>query len=87
MGSVTDINAQKPHVSGKAKCLHCNHKWVAVIPAGGVDIECPSCSLFKGALIGLTAPNKSWECSCGNDLFFISPDCAICAKCGTEQEF
>jgi len=82
MGSVTNIEEARPHISGDALCLQCGHKWHAVAPIGTVELECSECKTWKGAFEGFTAPDTVWECNCGNQHFYIDPDGAMCAKCG-----
>jgi len=86
MSNVVSINEYRPHISGEARCIHCSHEWVAVVPSGTVRLECPECSLLKGALVHTCYPKEYWECDCGNDLFMVSPSGVLCAKCGVWQE-
>lgn len=86
MTKVVDLSEYRPHIGGDAKCLTCNHEWVAVAPIGTVDLECPKCSTFKGVFMYMTAPEVVWECNCGNQLFFIDEHGPMCSKCGLRQE-
>lgn len=80
--------ARSPHLVGAAICIGCKHKWEAVAPIGTIDLECPSCSLPKGAFIALVAdPHAHWHCNCGNDLFRLTEHRLYCAACGVTQEF
>jgi len=76
-----------PHIAGDARCLQCGHQWVATVPAGEAWIECPACHTNKGAFIGKCYPRDGliWECACGNDLFFKTPDGNLCPICGLYQ--
>tara|TARA_R110002020_G_scaffold67854_1_gene178031 strand:- start:13 stop:282 length:270 start_codon:yes stop_codon:yes gene_type:complete len=89
MGEVLSFGIQEAdeHLKGPAKCLTCTHEWLAVTPVGTVEIECPECETKKGVYIGTAAPDTAWECGCGNQLFYIGTEGAMCARCGTEQVF
>lgn len=80
---------RSPHLSGRARCLHCGHEWVAVAPVGTTILECPSCRLCKGAYQGLVAPSSShvWICSCKCDTFWLTPEGAFCQLCGDIQNW
>jgi len=82
MNNVINLQEHKPHLSGNAKCLACDYKWVAVAPIGTVDLECPECGTWKGVYTGLTAPDTVWQCDCGNQHFYISQEDAMCSRCG-----
>ena len=86
-GEIHDINENTPHAQGPAICLGCNHKWVAVLPVGLIDMECPNCGLIKGVFKGLTLPSKTlWSCVCGCPHFFLNEDYSFyCCLCGLEQ--
>jgi Zn finger protein HypA/HybF involved in hydrogenase expression len=74
-----------PHATGQAICLHCQHSWVAIAPVGTIDLECPECKLPKGAFNYACVPPddvKVWECHCGNQLFYITPEGHWCPNCG-----
>jgi hypothetical protein len=89
--SVIDIaefkHSQKPHRSGRCRCLDCGHEWVAVRPASNPTpewMECPACGLEKGRPIGpYERSGPHWVCDCGNDLFHIMPQGAYCPNCST----
>jgi hypothetical protein len=74
--------SQAPHIRGKAHCLSCKHEWEQVAPIGTTELNCPACASFKGLYKGFTAPETSWECSCGSLLFFIAPNGCMCSNCG-----
>lgn len=71
----------EPHCSGVAKCIGCKHTWVAIAPVGTFHLECPNCETFKGVFDGLAMPQLRYECSCGCDLFFITPSEVVCSLC------
>ena len=83
MGELISLAEQRPHISGNALCLECDDQWLAVAPVGTVELECPSCSTWKGVFAGMTAPETVLACDCGNQHFYITETSAICAKCGT----
>lgn len=72
---------------GPVRCLHCEHKWVAVVPVGVIEgLECPECRLLKGVVELLTAPDTVFRCACGCDLYYITPEGCMCLKCGSFAE-
>jgi len=71
-----------PHLSGEAICTTCKYEWVEVAPVGSTDFECPSCGTHHGLLKYPVVPQSYWECSCGNDLFYVLPSGVMCRKCG-----
>ena len=89
MTNVIDINTNKPHVSGPAKCLNCGHKWHAIVLKGGYEggFECEECGHLKGEFIGTFIPkDERFECGCGCDLFFLLPEGkSMCPNCGNER--
>ena len=79
-----------PHMTGKAKCIQCKHEWVGVAPQGTIWLECPSCTLQKGAFIYACEPDNMksiFTCNCGNEIFLIADNGTICTLCGTWQSF
>lgn len=85
---VVDIATKRPHLTGKAKCLECKYEWVAIASIGCFELECPQCSLMKGAFINLSYPTEPvWHCNCGNTLFVITATHGVCSYCGMSQEF
>jgi phage FluMu protein Com len=86
MTNIIDFKAKQieydAHLSGDARCLCCGHEWVAAAPVGVTELECPECRTMKGVYIGMTAPEVVFECTCGNQHFFIDPDGVMCAICG-----
>jgi|GEM_PF-2168990 len=74
-------------LAGPARCLSCHHEWAVAAPRGcHAQLECPACGLLKGELIGAVVPEGDRQtCACGNDIFFLTPDGAVCALCGLEQ--
>ena len=93
MTNVVDLGQrrieQAPHSAGPARCLHCRHEWVAVVPAGSYHLECPSCGLMYGALIHAVhaaAGEYVIACSvCQCDLFFVmAPGVLRCHRCANQ---
>jgi len=82
MTNIVNLQEHRPHLSGNAKCLSCNHEWIAVAPIGTVELECPECGTWKGVYAGLTAPDTVWQCNCGNQHFYITGEDAMCSRCG-----
>ena len=84
MTNVVNLAERRPHVSGKAKCLHCKHEWVAVAPEMASPLECPECGLDKGVFSGLASRAEllHYTCGCGSDTFFLSENGPYCANCG-----
>lgn len=79
-----------PHLTGKARCLQCEHEWISVSPVGVDALECPECNTLHGVFIYPTEPKteQMWECSCGSNLFFLLDTHELqCYKCGTCQTF
>ena len=78
--------ARQPHVSGPYMCLSCKFKFIAVVPLKLLWIDCPQCGLEHARPQGnIQKPEPHWGCSCGNDLFYMTPDGAYCPLCGTAQ--
>jgi hypothetical protein len=84
---VVDINANRPHLSGKAKCLECHHEWVNVAPAGLHHFECPKCGLLKGVYHAVVMPDELFQCHCGCASYFIGRYGCMCALCGELATF
>ena len=84
---VVNILDYKPHMTGKAICLHCKHEWVAVSPVGVDTLECSECGLMKGVYSNIIMPETAFQCGCGNCFFVISPDNFICTHCGDIKDF
>ena len=88
--TVIDLQAarqeREPHSAGKARCLACKHEWVAVAPIGVTWMECPSCTLERGRFIAQhERDGEHWNCNCGCDLFYATPDGFYCPNCGEWQ--
>lgn len=92
---VVDIASARrdPHISGPARCLACNHEWIAVAPTGTIYLSCPKCSTERGAWdwpIAASQEYEVFECTvagCGGRHFKITQHPkdgyeAMCAKCG-----
>ena len=89
-GEVVDLDSQRPHVSGEARCLHCAREWMAVAPHAHEYLECPACHLMRGVFVYACYPSSGLilMCPCGNDLFFQTPSGLFCPKCGaTDTDF
>lgn len=82
MGDVIDLDAQRPHSRGPARCLQCGHTWEAVAPEGMTRIDCPACQCHTGVWDGLFNQETCWVCECGNDAFSIVPGGFVCLRCG-----
>jgi hypothetical protein len=92
MGDIVNLKQWKdesePHLKGYAKCLACNHKWIAIVPVGVSEFECPNCGSFKGVYQEFVIDGPEiWVCQYGCDIFRITPDYIYCVNCGTEQTF
>jgi hypothetical protein len=81
-----------PFVQGEAFCLQCRYEWQAVAPAGKsaceILLECPQCQTMTGRLRYDFAPEgEFWQCHCGNQLFYITPDGHFCPNCGNINRY
>lgn len=78
-----------PHVAGEAICLCCKHEWIATAPVGTHQLDCPECDTSKGVFKYPVEPRSEyiWQCDCGSNLFFVTPDFFQCYCCGDIQEF
>lgn len=84
MSNVTPIKKDS-HIAGEAKCLACQHEWVAVAPVGCIGLECPKCGTERGVYKYPCLPHKEekiWKCNCGNFLFVVTPAGYFCPNCG-----
>jgi hypothetical protein len=74
---------------GQASCITCRFVWQAVAPVGTVWLECPNCHAEKGHFdFPVHDSHKAyWQCSCGNNLFYISKEETYCANCGIVHIF
>jgi len=93
MCEVVDIQTERekkqPHLSGEARCMLCQHKWIAVKPIyDNLFLECPECHSMKGFMVYPCEPSDGflWTCNCGNDLFRITNKGTLCANCGQYQQ-
>jgi len=78
---------RSPHISGAAKCLACQHRWMAVAPTGTIWLDCPSCTLERGRFIAqCEAEGPHLHCPCGCDLFYVHADYIYCPNCGMKQD-
>lgn len=86
---VVSLDDHRPHSSGHARCLHCQHEWQAVSPVGYDYFQCPQCELHKGIYVGLTIPPTVMICAgsnCESYFFAIDPCGPICILCGTRTD-
>lgn len=68
---------------GKAVCGACQHEWDAeALIAEPTHLECPRCHRFWGAFKHAVEPKMAWTCNCGEFLFWLTPDGAMCRRCG-----
>lgn len=77
-------------MTGEAFCLHCGHRWVAVVPQGADWLECPECGTEKGLLrfhAELPEGALMRVCECGNSLFYITQEAHLCPNCGLYQRY
>ena len=89
MGDVVPIIG-KQHGQGDAFCITCEHSWQAVAPTGTVWLECPQCHTMKGLFRFAFFPADGqmvWQCNCGNQLFYLTPEGHMCANCGIYQRY
>lgn len=85
MGDVVSIEDFRPHCSGEAVCSQCKHEWVAVAPLRTTELQCPSCSTYKGLFKYPFRPQAGqwqWVCNCGGEVFFIVDGETRCWICG-----
>lgn len=84
MNNVVSLDAQRPHITGPAKCMCCAHKWQSVAQVGTTELECPKCGTNKGRFINAVVRGDygHWTCKCGNDLFHVTPAGNYCPNCG-----
>jgi predicted RNA-binding Zn-ribbon protein involved in translation (DUF1610 family) len=86
--SIIEFKSPAPagELVGVAKCMSCSHEWVATGPIGNVWFECPECGAEKGYLLGpVQRPMETWECACGNPLFYVTREGLYCPHCGSWQ--
>lgn len=84
------LETDDQHGAGKAFCFGCKHEWIAVAPTGLTEFECPNCGAYKGRWRFGFYPalnDEVWECACGNQLFYMTPDGHLCANCGIYQSY
>lgn len=88
MGEVERLDDYRPHVQGECLCARCKHTWRAVTPAGVADnLECPECGGRHGFLRNPCEPANDpvWECNCGCQVFYATPNGIYCWGCGVAQ--
>jgi hypothetical protein len=77
--------ADMPHIFGPAKCVRCGHAWSSVAPVGSKvdELECPACHAEAGVLRHVVRNSSPvWICKCGNDLYQLNINGALCVNCG-----
>lgn len=83
------------HLSGIARCISCQHEWVAVVALEGDgyagDLECPSCGICRGQFkwpFQGPADEEVWGCgACTGQLFMLTRTGTRCVGCGRHQNF
>ena len=89
MTNITQIKPTKL-ISGDAFCLNCGHIWIAITKSGSTQLECPNCNTMKGLFkfpFDVSKDQIYRECSCGNNLFIITPNGHLCPNCGDYQYY
>ena len=87
MSNVIPLTRKEPTLSGDARCLCCNHDWIACAPVGCFQLECPVCKTMKGVFVNpVQRSDEEWDCRCGNGLFRVSRKGIYCPNCGDWQE-
>lgn len=87
MGEVIDLADKRPSrwVTGTMLCTQCKHEWIGTVPAGCVSgWECPECKCLRAVHKFPVVPEITWTCQCSGDLFYLTPQGAICRECGGE---
>lgn len=93
MGELIDLAMAReerlPHLSGPAICLQCKHTWVAVVPLGTVNLECPKCRLLYGIFSQMIERSENhFKCDCGSFHFLIGEQSGVyCPNCGVKHTF
>ena len=91
MGEIVSLHKKNDqHGSGEAFCYFCKHEWVAVVPTGVTEFECPACETEKGRFKFPFYPKEGQMirvCNCGNELFYLTPDGHLCVNCGIYQSY
>lgn len=75
-------DAAEPHLTGPAVCGACQHEWPAIVPVGTTSLECERCKRMWGTFKHQVAPQAAWRCNCGELLFWLTPNGAMCRRCG-----
>lgn len=72
------------YVAGTMVCHSgCGHEWEGVAKVGDTAVECPECHRNLGVIKAEIVPPVFWQCgNCGNDLFYLTPQGALCRMCG-----
>lgn len=82
-------------MQGQAKCLNCEHEWMAVAEVGTVGLDCPECECSRGVWRGISVPwsceddgyKEIFLCDCGSLHFFLTRAAIHCCACGTAVVF
>ena len=85
MGDVIDLIRPSQYLTGWAKCLACNHEWIAVsIMPLPTALECPQCSTNRGVFEDHPVDDEVLACDCGSIHFAVNmewePICLLCGK-------
>lgn len=89
---IEDIRGAKaPHCSGPARCLACDHEWMAIVPLPfplppDNWLECPKCGLSKATIAPFAPSSPVLTCSCGNKLFYATKAVNFCPICAQTYE-
>lgn len=77
------------YITGKARCMVCGHKHIAVATVGSDWLRCPECRLHKARFVHAALPGEGeiFQCSCGCTAFVITRDGFVCIHCATTQNF
>jgi hypothetical protein len=89
MGKVVELSSYRPQswINGTMLCTACKYEWVGVCPVGRKDgIECPLCGTERAVLKYPVVPETYVVCSCGGELFYITPEGAMCRECGEDLD-
>ena len=81
MGDLVELDAQRPHLAGPARCCGCGHRWVSVVDARAdlQTLECPGCSQPEGQLL---CGEECEEPACAPHRCPVGPgQCACCVGC------
>jgi hypothetical protein len=83
MSEVVKMSDYRPHLQGPARCLNCKYEWQAVASVGTTELDCPECRTAKGYFVWMAVPDTALQCNCGEWMFHVNREGALCAHCGT----